>query len=417
MRGSGINQKAYIAARETDPEKYRSQLNGLRFQEEIEAAYLVFNRPNFLLGLRIGALFSILINICFFFVDRQIDALNPHLGWLNVWRFAIAIPFFAITLAGSFAIKSDRALNYLAYAGVTGGSILVMALMVPAPSSVNDYYWASLNIVVLYPFILMNMCYRFALASGVSVLAVFIIGANSVVSMSHGGFLTAMGVLAIAFGVGVVGGYILERFKRSDFLQRYLAQQAVNNLQRTNMKLESLSHIDPLTDIPNRRFFDTNFEKEWARCRRDKLPISLLIVDIDRFKLYNDSYGHPAGDHVLKQVAKCLKKAVRRPADFVARYGGEEFAVVLADTDESGVTRTAERILEGVRDLHISHDCREAGEEPYVTVSIGASCMIPAKNNNLDLLIELADKALYEAKRGGRNRLVKKDSREPSVTP
>jgi len=416
LRGSGINQKAYIAARETNPEKYRSQLNRLRFQEEIETAYLVFNRPNFLLGLRIGALFSVIINICFFFVDRQIDALAPHLDWMNVWRFAIAIPFFTLAAVGSFVIKSDRALNYLAYIGVTGGSVLVMALMVPAPASVSDYYWVSMNIVILYPFMLMNMCYRFAFASGVSVLAVFVVSANSVVEMSHGGFLTAVGMLAIAFCVGVVGGYILERFKRSDFLQRYLSQQAVNNLQRTNSKLESLSHIDPLTDIPNRRFFDTNFEKEWARCRRDKLPISLLLVDIDRFKLYNDSYGHPAGDHVLKQVAKCLKNSVRRPTDFVARYGGEEFAVVLADTAKSGVTRTAERILEGVRDLHISHDCREAGEEPYVTVSIGASCRIPAGIDNLDLLIELADKALYEAKRGGRNRLVKKDSRDQSVT-
>lgn len=322
----------------------------------------------------------------------------------------VGVPFFAVVGVISYFVRDDKTLNYIALAGLIGASIFVLAIMVPISAAVNDYYWTGLNIVVLYPFLLMNMRYRFALVSGISVFALFIIACNSVVVMSHGGYLSAFGVLATALAMGAVGGYVLERYKRSDFLQRYLAQQVVHDLQRSNIKLESLSHMDALTDIPNRRFFDANFEKEWLRCRRDKLSISLLLVDIDRFKSYNDSYGHPAGDHVLKQVSRCLQKSVRRPADFVARFGGEEFAVVLADTAGSGARKTGERMLEDVRGLNISHEHRQAGEEPYITVSIGAASITPAEGDSQDTLIELADQALYEAKRLGRNKLVMKNA-------
>jgi len=322
----------------------------------------------------------------------------------------LAVPFFIAIGVISYFVHNEKALNIIALAGLVGASFFVLAIMVPTPAAVNDYYWTGLNIVVLYPFLLMNMRYRFAMASGISVFLLFIGACNSVVVMSHGGFMSAFGVLAAALVMGAVGGYVLERFKRSDFLQRYLTQQAVHDLQRSNIKLESLSHMDALTDIPNRRFFDANFEREWSRCRRDGLAISLLLVDIDRFKSYNDSYGHPAGDHVLKQVSRCLQKSVRRPADFVARFGGEEFAVVLADTRESGAAKTGERMLEDVRMLHISHEHREQGEELYITASIGAASILPSDSNSLDLLVELADQALYEAKRSGRNRLVIKNA-------
>jgi len=369
-----------------------------------------------MLGLRTGALFSILINLCFFFVDRQIAALAPHLEWMNMWRLEIALPFFLLLGVTTFFVSNDRLLNLLAWVGITGGSVIVMALMVKSPASVNDYYWAAMNMVVLYPFILMNMDYRYAVACGISVMTVFVVGASTVVMMSHGGFLTAIGVLSIAFAVGIVGGYMLERFKRSDFLQRYLAQQVVHTLKRSNIKLESLSHMDPLTDIPNRRYFDSNFEKEWGRCRRNNLPITVLLVDIDRFKLYNDSYGHPAGDHVLRQVARTIKQALRRPSDFVARYGGEEFAVVLADTGEDGARETGNRILVDIRKLYISHDYREDQEAPYITVSIGAATEIPGADSDADELVEASDQALYEAKRAGRDQIVARKSDLESVS-
>jgi diguanylate cyclase (GGDEF)-like protein len=405
-----------VAVKETDPEKYEAQLNRLRFQDSIEGIYVAYNLPGFLMGLRVGLGFAIFVNLCFYLIDRQITGLVPHLGWIDTFRYLVATPVLVLVGATTFFVRKDLVLNILALVALLALGTEVMLIMLPIPVQIKDYYWTSLNIIVLYPFLLMNMRYRFALASGVVVFLLFTTMGSSGIGMSHGGYMSAVGILGAALVMGAIGGYILERHKRRNFLQQYLTRLEVSDLQRSNIKLESLSHIDPLTDIPNRRFFDTNFEKEWARCRRDKLPISLLIVDIDRFKHYNDSYGHPAGDHVLKQVAKCLKKAVRRPADFVARYGGEEFAVVLADTDESGIDRTADRILESVRNLHISHDYREAGEEPYVTVSIGAASMIPNGGNNLDLLIELADKALYEAKRTGRNRLVKEEALEPAIT-
>lgn len=405
-----------VAVKETNPEKYEAQLNRLRFQDGIEGIYVAYNLPGFLMGLRVGLGFAIFVNLCFFLIDRQITGLVPHLGWIDTFRYLVAIPVLVLAGVTTFFVRKDLVLNMLALVALLTLGTEVIVIMVPIPVQIKDYYWTSLNIIVLYPFLLMNMRYRFALASGVVVFLLFTTMGSSVIGMSHGGYMSAVGILGSALVMGAIGGYILERHKRRNFLQQYLTKLEVNHLQRSNIKLESLSHIDPLTDIPNRRYFDSNFEKEWARCRRDNLPIGLLIVDIDRFKPYNDSYGHPAGDHVLKQVAKCLKGAVRRPTDFVARYGGEEFAVVLAETDESGVARTGERILESVRALRISHEYREAGEEPHITVSVGAASMIPTAENNPDLLIDLADKALYEAKREGRNRLVSEQSQKQSIT-
>lgn len=362
------------------------------------------------MGLRAAILFAILINAGFYFIDREVEGLAPHLAWIDIWRYLISIPFFIVLGALTYVVRSDRILHFLALFGLVSAGAFVLVIMIPSPVAVNDFYWDGLIIVVLYPFLLMNMRYRFALTSGVIIFALFLFANHSLIEMSHGGFISAIGILMSALGIGAVGGYVLERNKRSNFLQSYLTVLAVNDLQRSNIRLESLSHIDPLTDIPNRRYFDANFEKEWSRCRRDKLSISLLLVDIDRFKPYNDSYGHPAGDHVLKQVAKCLQKSVQRPADFVARYGGEEFAVVLADTSDSGARKTGERILSDIRALYISHEHREPGEEPYITASIGAVSMVPEAADSLDTLIELADKALYEAKGRGRNRLVAKNA-------
>jgi len=400
------NPRTPIAKRETDPAKYNEQIKRLRFQDEIEKDYRAHVFPDFLLGMRIGVAFAILINLGFYFVDRQIFELAPHLSWINTWRFQIALPILAVIGGFSFYLRDDLALNIIASVGLVTTSLLVLAIMAPLPVPVKDYYWTGLNIVVLYPFLLMNMRYRFAAVCGLATFLLFLFSGSSLLGMSHGGFMSAVGILATALAMGAVGGYALERYKRRDFLQRYLTQQTVNDLQRSNVKLESLSHMDPLADIPNRRYFDSNYEKEWGRCRRNHLPITVLLVDIDRFKLYNDSYGHPAGDHVLRQVAKTIKQALRRPSDFVARYGGEEFAVVLADTSESGARETGNRILADIRKLYISHDYREDQEAPYITVSIGAATEIPDAGSNADALVEAADQALYEAKRAGRDQIV-----------
>ncbi|WP_166241216.1 diguanylate cyclase domain-containing protein [Paenibacillus turpanensis] len=183
-----------------------------------------------------------------------------------------------------------------------------------------------------------------------------------------------------------------------------IRKQTMRKLEEANKRLESLSHRDGLTDIPNRRAYDERLEQEWASSQRKKEPLSLLLIDIDQFKLYNDTYGHQAGDECLRAVARELQAQCKRPADFAARYGGEEFAVLLPDTDAGGALRVAEQIRQEVYKLGIPHSLSSAGG--YVSVSIGACTRIASPDERPALLFELADQALYEAKKNGRNRVV-----------
>ena len=168
--------------------------------------------------------------------------------------------------------------------------------------------------------------------------------------------------------------------------------------------IEHLSMIDQLTDIPNRRNFNQRIEIEWRRAVRNQTPISLLMIDVDKFKVFNDTYGHQQGDVVLQTVACSLKKSMRRPADFASRWGGEEFAILLPSTEASGALSIAEGVREEIERTAIP---RPGGEHVKVTVSIGVNSLIPSQDDSMDDFILKADKALYTAKETGRNRVCK----------
>jgi diguanylate cyclase (GGDEF)-like protein/PAS domain S-box-containing protein len=168
-------------------------------------------------------------------------------------------------------------------------------------------------------------------------------------------------------------------------------------------QLKLLASTDGLTGLVNRRAFDTALEGEMARARRTNLPLSLLMIDVDRFKAYNDLYGHQAGDEVLKSVGAALKDALRRPGDVAARYGGEEFVALLPDTDEDGAFFIADAFRERLHDLKIAHKGSEKG---FVTVSVGLSTLTDRDGGmNANGLVRRADEALYNAKGAGRDRV------------
>ncbi|KAB7627595.1 diguanylate cyclase domain-containing protein [Alkalilimnicola sp. S0819] len=181
-------------------------------------------------------------------------------------------------------------------------------------------------------------------------------------------------------------------------------KQIQKTLQVRNKELECLSYTDPLLGIANRRAFDEALPREWRRARRRSLPLALLLVDVDRFKLYNDSYGHSEGDQALIRVGKALRRAVSRPADLVARYGGEEFVVLLPETDEKGAQEVAGRIHRGLAEAAIPFPVAPAPGR--LTVSIGLAAIIPVPGVHVAGLMQAADRALYAAKEGGRNRTV-----------
>jgi diguanylate cyclase (GGDEF)-like protein/PAS domain S-box-containing protein len=180
-------------------------------------------------------------------------------------------------------------------------------------------------------------------------------------------------------------------------------KRAEEHLQSAYHAMESLVVVDALTGISNRRRFDEVLTMEWRRGLRDADKLSLLLIDADHFKRYNDTYGHVRGDSCLKQIAEAALDVVLRPGDLVARYGGEEFAVVLPGTDEGGAKAVAEDICQAVRNRELPHEGNAPG---IVTVSIGCATVVPQRGKTPQDLIESADQALYRAKGRGRNRVV-----------
>ena len=176
----------------------------------------------------------------------------------------------------------------------------------------------------------------------------------------------------------------------------------VEDLARKNRELERLSLLDGLTGVANRRYFDRIVQQEWSRASREQTPISVVMIDIDYFKPYNDTYGHQQGDACLQQVASALSAGLKRPSDFIARYGGEEFVAVLPDTGIEGAGSLAEAMRESVVRLALEHTASKVC--PQVTISLGVASAIPGRESVHAELIKKADDALYAAKQGGRNR-------------
>lgn len=179
-------------------------------------------------------------------------------------------------------------------------------------------------------------------------------------------------------------------------------EEANAQLQQRNVELDRLATMDGLTGLANRRHFDKVLENEWQRGAREKTKLSLIMIDIDFFKFYNDHYGHQGGDDCLMQVSTALQNVVCRSADLVARYGGEEFVVVLPNTPAEGAMIMAEKLCQAVRGLKIEHKFSKASK--VVTISMGVATMIPMSELPEAILITAADQALYEAKEEGRNR-------------
>ena len=203
------------------------------------------------------------------------------------------------------------------------------------------------------------------------------------------------GVLSLIFASAIaifsVGSY--ERFQKTT-VAKYI---------QANRQIQELASKDPLTNIANRLSFDAGLDHYWQLLHRAGSPLSLILADIDVFKAYNDEYGHVEGDECLKRVARVLTESARRGADIIARYGGEEFALVLPSTDAAGALVVAERVQENLAKEAILHQASPVSEN--VTISMGVVTLIPDFKRSPQTLVEAADKALYQSKEAGRNRI------------
>lgn len=205
-------------------------------------------------------------------------------------------------------------------------------------------------------------------------------------------------LLIIIFGVMVISYYVLKSIQ-SD---QSALEVATKKLKIANRRLESASYTDSLTSLHNRRYFNLVYDREIKRAKRNHSYITFMMLDIDYFKQYNDTYGHVKGDVALKSVAAVFKEVLKRPGDFVFRLGGEEFGVLLTDTSEINSTSIAANICSAVKELQIEHEGSKI--DKFLTISIGIACCIADNALEEELLISKADEMLYSAKESGRDR-------------
>lgn len=195
---------------------------------------------------------------------------------------------------------------------------------------------------------------------------------------------------------------LVETLQRNERELEQRVQERTQELQLLNQSLENLSVTDALTNIGNRRQFDSELRRQWRQAQRNAAPLALAIMDVDWFKAYNDLYGHPAGDACLRQIAQTLAATLARSTDFVARYGGEEFVFLAPGTELAGALQRAEKLIAAMASLNLAHSGSPCAR---VTLSIGVAAMQATAEGDPQQLLQRADAALYRAKQGGRNRV------------
>ncbi len=291
--------------------------------------------------------------------------------------------------------------------------ILIMNFYISAGSGVHLYYFTLAGIVLFLYQKLRTLVYFGVLATFGTLFTIthFLFAPDTARTPIPSPWAEIMYSLSVAAVLGLLGVFLL--FFRNQI------DQAETELNKKNEYLKTLSHTDALTGLANRRALDKYLELEWSRLSRRPASLSVIMCDVDHFKLFNDLYGHDGGDDCLQQVAKALKSVLGRPTDMIARYGGEEFAVILPSTDAAGARHIGNKLCQAVEDLKIPND--ESSTSAYVTISVGASS-IEHVASNLDFiqqgsvsLLKCADQALYQAKETGRNQVVFQPYSMPTI--
>jgi diguanylate cyclase (GGDEF)-like protein len=234
----------------------------------------------------------------------------------------------------------------------------------------------------------------FAASTALAVIATFTLPVDFGQYAQYAGLSNVIG-FAIAF--------MIEQRDRRAYLQSRLIEIEKLQLNKLSQEMARISQEDALTTLANRRHFNEVMAREWAIAEREVHPLSLMFIDVDHFKPYNDTYGHLEGDKVLSRVGRTLKKMAKRPADLSARYGGEEFVLLLPNTDIDGAYVLAQEVQEAIDALAIPHKSSKAAKT--VSVSIGLSCVTPNESNSITTLIDQADEGVYAAKKAGRHRI------------
>jgi len=278
--------------------------------------------------------------------------------------------------------RINRHIMAAAFAGLGWGALSIALPLVSRPSKAAILIIMLIAIIVALPRLVVFLPIFFAFAAGVSV--------PLLLASPWLDFETLHMVLVLLIVVGAT------LWASAREIRKILIDVLLKQVSSEQASLE-----DRLTGIGNRRCFDTNLASVWAQASRAKVPLSLIMVDVDFFKKFNDAYGHQAGDECLRQVASALNGCARRAGDSVTRYGGEEFAVVMFHTSLKDARNICDEMLTAIRKLNIRH---EQSLHEIVTISMGVATIVPTFEDDMQQLVEEADKSLYRAKGNGRNR-------------
>ncbi len=366
----------------------------LRFPPYLETTFRKFHLEHqkklIVLSLALGFFLYMSFGILDFLVYKEF--------LLQLWfiRFALISPIILLSLLYIKGAKKEERVQWALSITLFLTGLSVVLFVIITSNDPSQKYYAGLVLVIFYLYVLLSLRFPYATIAGWTITLAYLLITIRFVKPAPDFLVANSFTLVIANIMGMAGNFFVEKTLRKNFLLTVL-----NLIEKE--KLKELSHQDFLTGLANRRFFNRFLSREWARARRFSHPITLLMLDIDNFKEYNDRLGHQAGDECLKSISRILKDFGRRPADLVARYGGEEFAVILSGTDRKGGMKTARKIKERVSCLRIPHP--GSSVSPFITVSIGVCCVIPGEGMKIEDFIGAADKALYTAKSKGKNRV------------
>lgn len=320
-------------------------------------------------------------------------------GPLDLIRLTVLGPIFLIALILVHSRLYQRWYPIVCPYGAMLFGVGVVVLAVIAASQGISLI-ASVVLAMIYNYLMLGLAFRPALSASLLVLVSYPIIAT-LAGLPASQRLVDVGVLLFSNAIGAIVCYSLERANRTNFLESQL--------------LIETARRDGLTGIANRRTFDEHLDRVWAQAAREGRPLTLLMIDIDHFKSYNDRFGHQAGDECLRRVAWSLSSHARRPLDIAARYGGEEFAMVLYDASRQHAEDMARQIQAGIEALAIAHAASPVSGK-RLTVSIGIACVQPMSDRSHYGFIQLADEALYAAKERGRNCIVIMDKEYGELT-
>ena len=349
----------------------------------------------------IMVIIAILIYNLFLITDRE---MLPDV-YLTAWkiRLGIVTPAMLISLAimrwPAFVRTLDFLVDFIVI--LACGSIILILALSHHPNVVH--YHTGIILVVMFGNIVVRLRFWHAFSVSWIIFLIYVLTVTKITPMTTPIMINSCVVLFSAIVISLIANYQMENDLRWNYLRNLLTEIETIRLGKANAELSHLSAYDVLTELANRRHFNDFLDTEWRTGVRYRTQLSLLFLDVDYFKAYNDHYGHQAGDICLQKIAAVIQKCVHRPHDLCARYGGEEFVVLLSNASLESTLQVAEKIRKAVELENIPHAYSPASS--HVTISIGVVSIIPHPRLSQNLFIEMADNALYKAKKMGRNQI------------